>query len=132
MTKRASESSRRARTWWLSSLLFVVSPVWGARAGGAEMNVVKSIKTNQSGEVEIELKSTKEFPVRDAVIELRIGNQTFRRSRPGPDGSLNTIIFVLTHDEFVRINTGDSVTVGFSHEPPGWNFGNVDKTLLDK
>jgi hypothetical protein len=132
MTKRASESSRPARTWWLSSLLFVVSPVWGARAGGAEMNVVKSIKTNQSGDVEIELKSTREFPVRDAVIELRISNQTFRRSRPGPDGSLNTIIFVLTDDEFVRINTGDLVTVGFSHEPPGWNFGNVDKTLLDK
>jgi len=96
------------------------------------MNVVKSIKTNQSGDVEIELKSTKEFPVRDAVIELRIGNQTFRRSRPGADGSLNTIIFVLTHDEFVRINAGDSVTVGFSHEPPGWNFGNLDKTRLDK
>ena len=96
------------------------------------MNVVKSIKTNQSSNVEIELKSTKEFPVRDAVIELRIGNQTFKRSRPGPDGSLNTIIFVLTHDEFVRINTGDSVTVGFFHEPPGWNFGNLDKTLLDK
>ena len=66
--------------------------------------------------VEIELKSTKEFPVRDAVIELRVGAQTFRRSRPGPDGSLNTIIFVLTHDEFDRINTGDAVTVGFSHE----------------
>ena len=96
------------------------------------MNVVKSIKTNKSGDIEIELKSTKEFPVRDAVIELHIGNQTFRRSRPAPDGSLNTIIFVLTHDEFVKINTGDSVTVGFSHEPPGWNFGKVDKSLLDK
>ena len=96
------------------------------------MNVVKGIKTNQSGDVEIELKSTKEFPVRDNVIELRIGNQTFRRSRPGPDGSLNTIVFVLTRDEFVRINAADSVTVGFSHEPAGWNFENVDKTRLDK
>ena len=31
--------------WWLSSLLSVVSPVLVAGAGGAEMNVVKSIKT---------------------------------------------------------------------------------------
>jgi len=130
MTKIASKSSRRAKAW--SSLLFVASLVWGVGAGGAEINVVKSIKTNPSGDVEIELKSTKEFPVRDAVIELRIGNQTFRRSRPAPDGSLNTIIFVLTKAEFARINTGDSLTVGFSHEPPGWNFGNIDKTQLDK
>ncbi len=96
------------------------------------MNVIKSVKTNQSGEVELELSSAKEFPVRDAVIELRIGKQTFRRSRPARDGSLNTIIFVLTDEEYAKINTGDSVKVGFSHEPSGWDFGKVDKTQRDK
>lgn len=130
--KRASRATRGARAGWLCSLLFAVFPIASARAGGAEMNAIQSVKTNQSGEVEIELKSTKEFPVRDAVIELRIGDQTFRRSRPAPDGSLNTIIFVLTDDQYAKINTGDSIRVGFSHEPSRWDFGYVDKTQRDK
>jgi hypothetical protein len=130
--KGASRATRGARAAWLCSLLLPVFPIAGASAGGAEVNVVRSVKTNQSGEIEIELNSTKEFPVRDAVIELRIGDQTFRRSRPAPDGGLNTVIFVLTDDQYAKINTGDSITVGFSHEPSGWDFGKIDKTRRDK
>jgi hypothetical protein len=58
-----------------------------------------------------------------------------------PDGSLNTVIFTLTREEFDRTKDGDLVTVqhggcteDLTQLRPYWDlwiFGPLDKSLLD-
>jgi hypothetical protein len=92
--------------------------------------MIKSIKTVRSA-VELQLTSSRSFGVRNALVVLRIGTQKFTKSRSPEDGSLNTLIFTLTADEFARTAPGDRVTVQYGDEP-GWDFGTLDKRLLDK
>lgn len=121
----------RAWQWILMSFLFLIC--LPASAPADEVNTIKSIRTAASG-VEIELNSTRIFPVRDQIVMLRIGTKEFTKSRYPRDGNLNTLIFTLPTDEFEQINTGDQVIVQYGHSELNedrWNFGLLDKSLLN-
>ena len=123
--------TRPGRLWlWTLTLLLFLVGLPALATAQPEVNVIKSIKTVRS-EVEIQLTSSRAFGVRNALVVLRIGTQEFTNSRSPEDGSLNTLIFTLTSDEFARLAPGDRVTVQYGDEP-GWDFGTLDKRLLDK
>ena len=123
--------TRPGRLWpWLLTLLLSLIGLPALATAQPEVNVIKSMKTVGS-EVELQLTSSRSFGVRNALVVLRIGTQEFTKSRSPEDGSLNTLIFTLTSDEFARLAPGDRVTVQYDNEP-GWDFGTLDKGLLDK
>lgn len=103
-------------------------------------NVVKSIRAVESSavagsgpEVEIEVYSPTEFPVRDQVVILRIGRKDVLKSRTPADGSLNTLIFSVPASEFEQIADGESMTVQYGRNASPrqrWNFGKLNKSLL--
>jgi hypothetical protein len=123
-------------------LICLVSSVIGV---AQEVNVVKSVKSVDST-VEIELHSSKAFPIRDEVVVLRIGNKEFYRSKHPENGSLNTLIFMLSAKEFAALADGQAMTVKFGRGDdqagemqaarqrgePRWDFGKLDKRLLDR
>jgi hypothetical protein len=108
---------------------------------GSEANEVVSIRTVNSG-VEIELFSTEPFPARALFPILCAGAHEFWTSRSGADGSLNTLIFSLTAEEFAATRTGDRLSVQYGYCEPDydqrtlywdlWVFGVLDKSLLDR
>jgi hypothetical protein len=83
--------------------------------------------------IEIELFSTDEFPVRDQLMVLQIGAAQFLLSQY-PNGDLNTVTFTLTEYEFAGVASGDPVTVQYGLGMPDefWQFGNLDKSILDQ
>ncbi len=121
---------------WLSAVIVVtvvasVLPMVAAEQG----NAIKSIGLAASGvDMEIELESTTEFPVRDQLVVLRIGSRAFTRSRHPADGSLNRLIFVLRYDEFARLQPGEAVAVEYGRNGTGprRNFGQLTRSLLGK
>lgn len=122
------------------SLLFVwlMPGVVMAQNGKVEsveaQNVVRTINSSPSGAVDVELNSTREFPVRNAIIQLHIGSKTYRQSR-SPDGSLNNLVFTIPAGEFTSaLNNGDPMWVDFhGQEQSGlwWDFGMLDKSKLN-
>jgi hypothetical protein len=131
MTSKTGERTRRGGTWRSAfGVLLFLLPL-SATAAGNEMNTIQSIKAVPSG-IEIELNSTKPFPVRSQITVLRIGGNEFTRSRHPENGSLNTLIFTLTSDEFGQTATGDPVRVqyGRGEVADRWDFGTLDKSQL--
>jgi len=65
---------------------------------------------------------------------LRIGSLEFNLSRYPATGETNTAVFMLTADEWSRVSQGDSVAVqyGIGTNYNAWNFGKVDKTMLNR
>jgi hypothetical protein len=113
-----------------NSILFVAA----SPSAGADMNVIKSIKTTPSG-VDIEIYSSRPFPVRALPPVLRMGSKEFMISRNPEDGSLNSLIFTLTPTEFAQVSTGDPVVVqyGAGMAPEDrWDFPRLDKSLVNK
>lgn len=108
--------------------LAVVTPILHAQG-----NTVKSIQT-VGATVEITVKSAQEFDVRDEVVTLQIGSQTFSNSRSPADGDTRTLIFVLTQTEWDSLATGDAITVGWGSDAASnpRNFGTLDKSILNK
>ena len=116
-----------------------------AFAAAQDVNVVKGIRAVDST-VEIELESSKEFPVRDEIVVLRIGKKEFSKSRSPKNGSLKGLIFILTADEFARLGDGEIMTVGFGRQSDSedttiaagrdaglrWEFGKLNKGLLER
>ena len=126
--------------------VFLICLVTASVLGVAqEVNVVKSVKSVDST-VEIELHSSKPFPIRDEVVVLRIGNKEFYRSKHPENGSLNTLIFMLSAKEFSALADGQPMIVKFGRGndaageiqaarergEPRWDFGKLDKRLLDR
>ena len=118
-----------------------------SQAGGQDANVVRSIRavtvaasSAPAPTIEIELNSSREFPVRDEIVILRIGGRDFSRSRPPKDGSLNTLIFMLTADEFAQLPDGAAMSVRYGRglrdessvgtATARWDFGKLNKALL--
>jgi hypothetical protein len=113
-----------------------------AQAPQADVNTVKSIRT-VNGVVEVELHSSREFPIRDEVVVLKIGSHEFQRSRSPQDGSLKTLIFMLTPEEFDALVDGEQMTVKYGRQSPDegiqaaaaaarglrWNFGKLNKSM---
>jgi hypothetical protein len=121
--------------------LFALSTVAAQQPDDKRVNTVRSIRA-VGAEVEIELHSTVEFPVRDEVVILRIGNRDITKSRPPADGSLNTLIFSLAAADFDRLPDAAPMTVRYGKalpspgpapqaaDPARWNFGQLNKGRL--
>ncbi len=133
MTKPNEGQTRRGWTWQRALAFLACLIVSPALANARDGNTIDSIKTVKAG-VDIELTSTKEFPVRDELVVLRIGTKEFTKSRSPDDGNLNTLIFTLTTQEFDQVATGDEVTVQYGRDGSSerWDFGKLDKRLRDK
>jgi hypothetical protein len=117
---------------WLSTLstpiaLFTFSAV----AAEPAVNTISGIRTVESG-IEIELHSSRPFPVRNQITVLRIGDKEFTKSRYPKDGNLDTLIFKLTPDEFGQLANGDPVRVQYGRgvKADYWDFGTLNKRLL--
>ncbi|WP_394823016.1 hypothetical protein [Pendulispora albinea] len=81
-------------------------------------------------EIEIELETADQFPVRNALPVLRVGPRTFSVSRH-PNGDTRRIVFTLPEAEFAPLRSGDDVTVQYSEEADSrWIFGKLDKRAL--
>jgi hypothetical protein len=109
-----------------------------SNGGGNDVNQVKSMRSAQSGTlgntVEIALTSNREFLPQGEMLVLRIGSQEFNLSRYPTTGETTTVVFTLTAEEFAGVSQGDPVQVQYGSGPNinGWNFGKVDKTLLNR
>lgn len=108
-----------------------------AATAPATINTIKSVQKLASPRpgVEIELSSSRDFPVGDDIVILRIGARDFSLSRPPADGRLSTLIFFLTPSEWKSVKTGERVTVYYGSDDPKnpatrWDFGNLDKSRL--
>ena len=96
--------------------------------------VASSPSLDNQGGVEITLLSNREFLPGGELLVLQIGSQQFDISRLGDDGSTNQVTFTLTSDQFASLQQGDPITVQFGDGGNGntWNFGHVDKTMLNQ
>ena len=114
-----------------------------AAAQAPPVNTVKRIQT-VDGVVEIEVHSNREFPIRDQVVVLRVGEKEFLRSKTPEDGSLKTLIFMLTPAQFDALQDGAPMTVkyGRGEDAQGpqveaaaaarglrWDFGKLNKAI---
>jgi hypothetical protein len=114
-----------------------------AQAPRPDVNTVKRIQT-VDGVVEIEIQSNREFPIRDQVVVLRIGDKEFLRSKTPENGSLKTLIFMLTPAQFDSLVDGAQMTVKYGRDRNGegpqveaaqvarglrWDFGKLNKAL---
>jgi hypothetical protein len=115
-------------------------------AGAQDVNTVKSMRAVGST-VEIELESSKQFEIRDDLIVLKIGNKEFSRSKSPKDGSLNRLIFMIPASAFEQLADGEAMTVSFRSDNvsddvsatggtrrggPRWDFGKLNKSLLQR
>lgn len=123
----------------LLACLVLSAAVASAQGGKPDVNTVKSVRA-VDGAIEIELHSSREFPVRDEVVVLRIGTKEFLRSRSPADGSLNTLIFIVSTEDFDALADGEPLVVKYGRSKDGtdaperdhgprWNFGRLNKAL---
>ena len=76
--------------------------------------------------VEIEVQSSRPFPVGGALPEIRFGPDRFTLSRFPDGGTTDRLIFTLTAEEFDALTNGADVTVGIGGAAP-WRFGALTK-----
>jgi hypothetical protein len=134
--------ARGVRVAGATVLCLLISGVL-AFAQAPAVNTVKRIQ-NVDGFVEIEIHSTREFPIRDQVVVLRVGDKEFLRSKTPANGSLNTLIFMLTPAQFDALADGAAMTVKYGRgqdaEGPQveaasaarglrWDFGKLNKAI---
>jgi hypothetical protein len=86
---------------------------------------VASPSGRASPAVEIELLSTRPFPVGGALPTLSIDNHDFTLSR-FPSGTTDRLIFTIEEDEFKAVSDGSEVTLRIGGAPP-WSFGKLQK-----
>ena len=119
----------------LTLLFFVLVPSASAGEEESPANTVRAIRAVARG-IEIEVHSTRPFPVRTLPAVLRVGDEDFVRSRYPKGGGLDTLVFLLSREEFDALATGDAVTVqygkgkGIANPRTTWKFGTLDKSLL--
>lgn len=84
-----------------------------------------------ASEIEIELETAENFPVRDELPVLRIGDREFSLSRH-PGGDTRRIVFTLPSDAFAPLRNGDDVSVHYGERSVSarWLFGPLDKRAL--
>ena len=127
----------------LFMVTFLALPVLAA---AQDVNTVKSMRA-VGNTVEIELESSKQFEIRDDLIVLKIGNKEFSRSKSPKDGSLNRLIFMIPASAFEQLADGEAMTVSFRSDNvsddvsatggtrrggPRWDFGKLNKSLLQR
>ncbi len=140
----AQNSCRAALILLLSAGLGWLPVAWAAQDDGGErvINTQTRIQTTEEG-VEIELTSSRPFPVRALPPVLRIGERDFWRSRNPDDGRLETLIFLVPAEDFEALETATPLSGFFAlgrdgttavPEPGGdvWDFGPLQRDLLDR
>jgi len=132
--KHYVSTGRRPLPIWLWAIALLVLGAPAVRGQG-DVNTIRSIESVAGQRIEIEVHSTREFPVRDEIVILRVGTQEFTLSRSPADGSLHTLIFRLTPAEWAGTKTGDAVLLYFGQDDPKdtanrWVFGSLDKSKL--
>jgi hypothetical protein len=118
------------------SLLPIADTLIDTVNSGNDVNKIKSIRSVQSGTgpngVEIELTSNREFLPQGEMLTLRLGSLEFNLSHYPSTGETTKIIFTLTSEEFAQVTQGDSVFVDYGSGASRWNFGKVDKSMLNR
>lgn len=107
----------------------------------AEQSEIAAIRA-VGPDIEVELRSTRPFPVRALAPVLCMGSQESWVARLPGDGDLHTLIFTLTAGEFALTQDGDPVTLehgGCDRSLDDqrlywdlWVFGPLDKGLLGR
>ena len=92
--------------------------------GGAAAGVSE---TARAPAVEIEVASSRSFPVGGALPKLVVGDKTFALSHY-PSGATDRLVFTLDAGEFEAIEQGAEVGVRIGGARP-WHFGPLDKSL---
>ncbi len=109
---------------------------------GRVINRQVRIETKDSW-VEVEVTSSRPFPVRALRPVLRIGTRDFMLSRHGGDERMNTLIFRIPASDFAQLRAAAAATVFYASGTPAagavpetggqvWDFGKFRKELLDQ
>jgi hypothetical protein len=88
--------------------------------------------------VQMELKTSRPFPVRDVPLQLQIGNKVFIEELSG-DYTGRMLTLSLTPEMFAELKEGDEIVAFFS-KPDGngsadrevWNFGKLSKAVSSR
>jgi len=91
-------------------------------------NVEGASRKGRSPVVEIEVASTRRFPVGGALPTLVIGDKTFTLSH-FPSGSTHRLVFTLDAAEFAAVPPGAPVHLRIGGAPP-WKFGPIDPSRV--
>jgi hypothetical protein len=103
-----------------------------------DQNTVKAMRNVKSSSalqgqagVEIELTSNRDFQPQGEMLVLKIGDTEFGLSRYPQDGSINTLVFTLTTEQFAALRNGDPVVVqyGSGDGAQQWKFGKLNKLI---
>jgi hypothetical protein len=78
--------------------------------------------------VEIEVESTRRFPVSDALPELRVGGERFRLSRFTGQSSGGRLAFTLPAAAFAALPEGAAASVVIGAQRP-WSLGRLRKAM---
>jgi hypothetical protein len=103
-------NAQRARQLFVIVAVAFAALLQSARA--EDVNHVGSIQAVGSN-IEITLTSSRKFPMRAALPTLVIGTQRFEGSRYPADGSMSTLIFILTSSEFQALADGAPMSVDY-------------------
>ncbi len=98
----------------------------------AVKSVQSSVNTSLGDMISITLSSSRPFPVRDALPELRIGDQAFHLGGPR-DADLNRMEFLLSPGQFQSLKEGDEVSLQFDaddNQGQRWGFGKFSRQRL--
>lgn len=114
----------------LSAGSLVASDAIPAAASAPDSNRIAAVRrvpaARGKGEtVEIELASSRPFPIADALPVLTIGERSYRVSR-FPAGKNDRLIFTVPAGEFAGIRAGAGVTLRIGGARP-WSFGGLRK-----
>lgn len=82
--------------------------------------------------IQMELKTDQPFPLRHEALKLQIGKRVFVDELSG-EHTGRTLKLSLTPEMFAELQDGDEIMAFFDKQDREvWNFGKLDKSLLDK
>jgi len=87
--------------------------------------------------IQIEMRTERGFPIRNAALQLQIGKRFFLNEL-GVDPDGKTLRVSLSPQVFTELKDGAEVLAGFSFDRSGarsdeiWYFGRLDKSMLDR
>jgi hypothetical protein len=95
-------------------------------------NSVVSIASQGPDSVAITLTSDVFFEARGSALVLSVGAEQSDLVQH-PDGDLHTARFILTREAFERLGEAERLSVDYGASSPSvWDFGTLDKALLDR
>ena len=96
-------------------------------------SAVRLIGSTRIPLIQIELKTSRPFPVRDEALKLQIGNSVFLNELGG-DYTGRKLILSLTPEMFADLEDGSNIVAFFDKPEHGdvWHFGRLRKGILDR